>query len=308
MGGSRILGDRSASKSKKLDVFGELLLTAAMIGHFSKRLMHLAGAMVILAGECGAARPDPTCPTQANDAEYAYKDPVLVQPNPKLSTLLAPDAVVALQSASFEPQLQQTSGAISLEAPLKVSFDAGTRVGFRPINGDLMPCVFWGIQAYQPPVDEDGRPFPLICFADSDSDGSYETLRMFAYKAQTGKGIIEAKIKPLKLLPDTRPVSDKAYVAVYRRLRVSTVDGNRAVFVFEVGSTVASPYGPQQPDYRPEGQPVPVPLKEGLVEVSGVPLNFARVADQWVATPAGKGRPWIGLECERSRIKVTPHD
>lgn len=287
-----------------LDVLAEPLLTAEMIGQFSKRLVHLASAVVMLAGSAEAALPDRPCPTQVNDTEYAYKDPVLVELNSSLSTLLATDAIVALQSASFEPQLQQTSGAISLEAPLKVAFDAGTRVGLRPIGGKLLPCVFWGIEAYEPPIDEDGRPFPLICLADSDSDGSYETLRMFAYKAQSGRGIIEAKIKPLKLLPDTRPVSDKAYVALYRRLRALSVDDTRAVFIFEVGSTVASPYGPQEPNYRPDGQPVPVVLKEGVVDVGGVPLRFGRVADQWIATPAGKGRPWVALECEGSRIKI----
>lgn len=287
-----------------LDVVVEPMLTAEMIGQLRMRLLSLASAAVLLAGSAEGGLPDRPCPTQVNDTEYAYRDPVLVELNSSLSTLLATDAIVAIQSASFEPQLQQTSGAISLEAPLKVGFEAGTRVGLRPISGKLLPCVFWGIEAYEPPVDEDGRPFPLICLADNDADGSYETLRMFAYKAQAGRGIIEAKIKPLKLLPDTRSVSDKAYVALYRRLRVLSVDDTRAVFVFEVGSTVASPYGPQEPKYQPEGQPVSVVLRQGVLDVAGVPLRFARVADQWIATPAGKGRPWVALECERSRIKV----
>lgn len=276
-----------------------------MSGHGGAHFAHFLISAAMLSSSVDAAPAERACPTQVNDIDFALKDPVQTEPA-QLSTVLAPGADVAVQLAAFEPELQETTGAISVSGPIKVNFGAGTRIGYRSIDSRRLPCVFWGLEAYEPPVDDEGRPFPAICLIDKDGDGSYEQLRMFAYKAQQGKGIIEAAIAPVKLRPHHRPVADKPFMQMHRRLRVESIDDRKAVLISELAFTTASPYGPQEPTYRPQGNPMQVPLREGVTEVGGVPLTLARIGDQWIATPRGNARPWTGLECDRARISILP--
>jgi hypothetical protein len=241
------------------------------------------------------------CPQTATDGDFALHEPGTRQPLAPFTTLLTADAVLTSESEAYEPDLWETDAPIELNKPVRLALKKATRFGNRFFEGQVHRCVFWGLDAFEPPIDDEGRGFPTICLEDRDHDGGFETLRLYAYKAQPGKGTIETNISPVRLNAYSGPVAAKPFMTFYRRVRVASVDGERATFRVEFGWLSASPFAPTEPTFG-EPQSLSIPLHEGILTVGGIELNVIRAGDQWSATPTGHSSPWVRLECGGSKV------
>lgn len=250
--------------------------------------------------------PAMSCPQIPSNAELVLKQAGEQFPLQKLSSVIASDAIVAADSESFEPRLWETDGPLDLQNPVKFHLKPGTLVGEMPFGGQSHKCVFWGLGAFEPPIDDEGRSFPSVCLAQSDKNGATDTLELFAYRAAPGKGVLQVKVKPIHLKVHDAAIASKPYMTFFRRLRVASVTGNNATFVVEFAFTGASPYSPQEPLYR-AADTVAATLHEGVVTVAGIEFNLTQAGDQWMATPTGNSRNWIKFDCGGSKVAFITH-
>lgn len=250
-----------------------------------------------------AAGADPPCPGSRDDIDYALQAPRLVQPLQPFSTVLARDAVIGTEADAIDLELLRIDRAVTISAPLPLRLNAGQAFGRLMIEGEVRSCVYHGTSPFHPPIDREGRQFPTICLEDHDGDGRYETVRLFAYHAAPGQGILEGRIDPVRLEPLREvPTPDFARYAIYRRLRVLSVTGNDARFVSDYAVNVPG-RGGDEPTYRLLwDSEVEVALHEGDLNVGGLKLHLLHLGDSWTATPTGAFSPWIGLYCYNSRI------
>lgn len=254
--------------------------------------------MLALAGQAaGVGGQDGPCP-ERHEGEYAYAEPRMIQPIAPLSTRLVPGATVATEVQAVGVALLETDRAIDVAAPLVARFPAGTRMGGRLVEGELRPCVYWGREPFQPPVDEEGRPFPTICLHDADEDGAYETIRFFAYRAAPGRGVLEAAIDPVRLLP--RP--EDSMLLAFRRLRVIAVSRDRVRLATEHAVTFDED---AEPSYHstPAGE-IEFALREGSLAIAGITLEALHLGRHWTVTPSGRFPDWIRFECQGARLEV----
>jgi len=268
-------------------------------------LKSLSVAVLILSLAGTATAQDLTCPTARNDVSYVYAPPRMAAEVLRLSTRVEPGAVIAVEIQGADYTLRKTDRVIETTAPLAARFETGTTIGRRQVDGVMRDCVYRGLRPYQPPVDEDGRPFPTVCLEDSDSDGGYETLRFFAYRAAAGRGIIEAAISPVRLLPFPAAADPmESLLLVHRRLRVLSVAGNHARFVVEHAYTYP-PRGDVEPSFLSSSAgEVGVELREGALEVAGLRLHAVHLGESWTVTPTGGFRPWIDFVCEGAELRL----
>lgn len=134
---------------------------------------------LLLVGGLAHAESAP-CPSARDDVDFIYGQPhVAVAPQP-LATVLTPGAVIATEVAILAPAIEQSDRAIDVEGPIAVHLPAAQKFGRRVVDGKVLPCVYWGLAAFEPPRDDEGRMFPTICLVAGDGDGSSGTLRFFA--------------------------------------------------------------------------------------------------------------------------------
>jgi hypothetical protein len=248
---------------------------------------------------------EPGCSPARDDADFMLAAPRLHHAAEPFSTVLAPDAIVATEVQSVDTDFLRSDRAIAVTTPLSAKFDAGQLFGHRLVDGIVRPCVYRPpMIPYQPPVDEEGRPFPTDCLEDRDGDGRYETILFFAYHAAAGHGIVEARIDPVRLEPLPQAPDDHARFYLYRRLRVVSVSADRVRLASDIA--VGGP-APGRTALNYAAQPaseVEVPLNEGEADVGGLKLRLLHVGGAWTATPRGVFSPWVGLFCGNSRMWV----
>ncbi len=262
-----------------------------------------AGVALIMLLAAGRAGADSSCSLSRDDNDYGLRPPRLLQPVQSFSTVLAPNAIVATETQIVDLDLFRTDRAVTISSPITLHLDAGQAFGHRWIEGVVRLCIDHGLTPFEPPEDEEGRSFPTICLEDHDADGRYETIRLFAYRAAPGHGILDGRIDPVRLEPlRDRPSPDSDRYLLYRRLRVVSVTQDRARFISDF-AVVGRGEAASDIDYRPAStSEIEVALHEGDVEVSGLKLHLLHVGGSWTATPKGAFSTWAGLYCYDSRI------
>lgn len=259
--------------------------------------------MLLAIGGKATAQTD-VCPTARNETNFVYAAPQRVAEVARLSTRLTPGAIIGTEVQAMNPVLKRTTQPIETTTPLVARFEAGTMFGRKYVEGAIRDCIFWGTNPFQPPVDEDGRPFPTICLEDSDSDGGFETMRFFAYRAAAGRGILETRISPVRFEPHQSIVDmESAHTLAFRRLRVVSIEGNRLRLDIEHALT-APAFRPTEPNFVTAPTAVDVELHEGTMTLAGLDFHVLHMGQSWTVTPAGDFRRWIGFDCEGMRVRL----
>lgn len=245
---------------------------------------------------------DAPCPSARDNVDFIYGQPhVAIAPQP-LATVLAPGAVIATEVATLAPAIEQTDRAIDVDGPIAVHLPATQKFGRRVVDGEVLPCVYWGLAAFEPPRDDEGRMFPTICLAAGEKDGSSGTLRFFAYKAAAGKGVFDAPIAPVRLRSVDESSVPGERLQVHRRLRVASIDDDSVHLINEYA---ALPIGAtNEPNFRPDEGEMIVPLREGPIQAAGLTLTLLSIGDAWSVTPRGDFDPWVRFECDGARVKL----